>query len=90
MSWMQLPLNTANFIPLIEVNRNDWSEWTLDNLEPYDQDLLILDRIRIEPEHRGKNYGLHAAEALIRTLARPCGIVTCTPAPYELLTEARA
>jgi len=49
---------------------------------------LILDRIRIEPEHRGKAYGLYAAELMINGFGPSSGLVACLPAPYELLNNA--
>jgi hypothetical protein len=45
---------------------------------------LILDRIRIEPKHRGNGYGLYAAQLMITGFASN-GVVACVPGPYELL-----
>jgi hypothetical protein len=56
-------------------------------LEPCASDLLILDRIRIEPQYRGKGYGLYAAQLMIQAFGPPGGLVACVPAPYELLQK---
>jgi hypothetical protein len=65
----------------------DYSDWVESAFEPFGSDLLILDRIRIQPEHRGHGYGLYAAQLMITGFASG-GIVACLPSPYELLKNA--
>jgi hypothetical protein len=75
--------DTAMYTDLIDSNGFCYSEWVESNLEPFGNDLLILDRIRIEPEYRGNGYGLYAAQLMITGFASS-GVVACVPAPYEL------
>jgi GNAT superfamily N-acetyltransferase len=81
--------DTASCLELIETCEDDWTNWVRKTLEPHYSDLLILDRIQIKPSYRGKGFGLHAADALIRSLGGGAGIVTCIPAPYHLLENDR-
>jgi GNAT superfamily N-acetyltransferase len=46
-------------------------------------DILIIDRIRIVPEWRGRGIGLAAIAIAIEELGRFCGLVAITPAPTE-------
>lgn len=77
------------YIDLIDPEHSCYTEWVESTFEPFGSDLLILDRIRIEPEHRGHGYGLYAAKLMITGFASD-GIVACVPAPYELLKDAPA
>ncbi len=79
--------DTAMYIDLIETEGSGYTEWVECAFEPFGSNLLILDRIRIEPEHRGHGYGLYAAQLMITGFALN-GIVACVPAPYELLKDA--
>jgi len=75
----------ASYLALLSSKGSRYSNWVESTLEPLGRDLLVLDRIRIEPEHRGQGYGLYAAELMINGFG-PCdGVVACQPAPYELL-----
>ena len=79
----------ALYLDLFDTDASWYSEWVESNLEPYSSDLLILDRIRVEPPYRGKGYGLYAAELLIQSFAPAGGLAACVPAPYELLQKHR-
>jgi hypothetical protein len=57
--------DTAMYTDLIDSNGSCYSEWVESNLDPFGNDLLILDRIRIKPEYRGNGYGLYAAQLMI-------------------------
>ena len=46
-----------------------------------------MDRIRIEPQYRGKGYGLYAAALMIENFGPSGGLAACVPAPYELLQK---
>ncbi len=46
-------------------------------------DLLIMDRVRIEPQWRGYGIGALAAAEAIRRLAPGCCAVACEPAPTD-------
>lgn len=78
----------ALYVDLIDAAQSCYTEWVESAFEPLGSDLLILDRIRIEPEHRGKAYGLYAAELMINGFGPSSGLVACLPAPYELLKNA--
>lgn len=80
--------DTAMYVDLVDPGGFGYSEWVETELDPFGSGLLILDRIRIEPEHRGHGYGLYAAQLMITGFASG-GIVACLPAPYELLEGAR-
>jgi GNAT superfamily N-acetyltransferase len=78
----------AVYLNLIDDSESRYTEWVETRFEPFGSDLLILDRIRIEPEHRGHGYGLYAAELIINGFGPSSGLVACVPAPYELLRDA--
>jgi hypothetical protein len=78
----------ALYVDLIDAAHSCYTEWVESAFEPFGNDLLILDRIRIEPEHRGKAYGLYAAELMINGFGPSSGLVACLPVPYELLKNA--
>lgn len=47
-------------------------------------DVLILDTLEIEPEHRGKRLGLSVVDSTIRVFARdPFMLVVCNPFPMQ-------
>ena len=74
------------YVALIDAKASWYSEWVESTFEPFTSELLILDRIRIEPEYRGHGYGLYAAQLMINGFASN-GLVSCVPAPYELLKD---
>lgn len=80
----------ALYLALIDPDDSCYTEWVQTNFEPFSSDILILDRIRIEPEHRGRGYGLYAAELMISGFGPSSGLVACVPAPYELLQNSRS
>lgn len=45
--------------------------------------LLVLDRVRVEPEYRGNGLGPVIAAAVIERLGRGCRLAACYPAPFE-------
>jgi len=79
--------DTAMYVDLLDAEGFGYSESVESTFEPFGSGLLILDRIRIEPEHRGQGYGLYAAQLMITGFASN-GLVACVPAPYELLKDA--
>jgi GNAT superfamily N-acetyltransferase len=79
--------DTAMYVDLLDAEGFGYSELVESAFEPFGSGLLILDRIRIEPEHRRQGYGLYAAQLMITRFASS-GIVACVPAPYELLEDA--
>ena len=81
--------DTATYIDLFDPGSSGYSDWVECALEPFGSDLLILGRMRIEPEHGGHGYGLYAAQLMITGFASG-DIVACLPAPYELLKNAPA
>jgi GNAT superfamily N-acetyltransferase len=89
MSWADVldahSEDMASYLALLNSKGSGYSNWVETTLEPLGRDLLVLDRIRIEPEHRGHGYGLYAAELMMNGFGLSDGIVACQPAPYELL-----
>jgi len=45
--------------------------------------LLVLERVRVEPEYRGNGLGPLIATAVIERLGRGCRMAACFPAPFE-------
>jgi GNAT superfamily N-acetyltransferase len=77
----------ALYLDLFDTDASSYADWVQSTHEPYSSDLLILDRIRIEPQYRGKGYGLYAAQLMIQSFGPPGGLAACVPAPYELLQK---
>ena len=77
----------ALYLDLFETDASSYTDWVQSTHEPYSSDLLILDRIRVEPQYRGKGYGLYAAQLMIQSFGPPGGLAACVPAPYELLQK---
>jgi GNAT superfamily N-acetyltransferase len=77
----------ALYSALVEPDGSSYTEWVQSKLEPFASDLLILDRIRVDPKFRGKGYGLYAAQLMIQGFGPSGGLVACVPAPYELLQK---
>jgi hypothetical protein len=92
VSWFEVldapTSDMAMYIDLISPNESAYTDWVQSNLEPLGSKLLIIDRVRIEPEHRGHGYGLCAAQLMIQGFTSDDGLVACVPAPYELLEDA--
>ena len=65
--------DAAMYTDLIDSGRSCYSEWVESNLDPFGNDLLILDRIRIKPEYRGNGYGLYAGQLMITVFASSGG-----------------
>jgi hypothetical protein len=76
--------DTALYLDLFEAGENAYSDWVQSAMETFSSDLLVLDRIRIEPQYRGSGYGLYAAALMIQDFGPAGGIVACVPSPYEL------
>lgn len=70
--------DTAMYTDLFDSGGSCYSEWIESSLEPFGSDLLILDRIRIKPEYRGRGYGLYAAQLMITGFASG-GVVAAFP-----------
>lgn len=81
-------VDTELYLPLLEHDGFCYAAWVQSELEPLGCDLLILDRIWIAPEHRGRGYGLYAAELMMNGFGPSTGLVACIPAPYELVKES--
>ena len=54
-----------------------------------DTHVLLLDRIRLHPEHRGRGLGPIVAAAVIGRLGRGCHLAACYPAPFEETASQR-
>jgi hypothetical protein len=75
-----LSRDTACYLPLIG-GKNVWCARIMNRFEPWEDRLLILDRVLIDPRYRGHYLGLKAAHALIDRLSMGCGMVALQPAP---------
>ena len=65
-------------------DEDDFSSEIQSMLEPASgRDLLIIDRVEIDPEFRGKNLGLIAAMKTIETFSGGCAYVTLRPCPLQ-------
>lgn len=84
-SWFEImdchDADLANYLALFDGDH--YIEWVEKHMEAAGMDLLILHKIRIEPEHRGHGYGLYAAHLLMHGFGS-LGLVALIPAPYEL------
>jgi GNAT superfamily N-acetyltransferase len=45
--------------------------------------ILLLDRVWLDPDHRGRGLGPLVAAAAIARLGRGCHLAACYPAPFE-------
>jgi GNAT superfamily N-acetyltransferase len=54
-----------------------------------DSHVLLLDRVWLDPDHRGQGLGPIVAAAVIERLGRGCGLAACFPAPFEDPSEDR-
>lgn len=55
--------------------------------EPWRPNLLILDRVTVFPEHRGRGAGLLAIRGLIERFRMGIGLVVMTPFPLQFESE---
>lgn len=56
--------------------------------EPWRPNLLILDRVAVYPEHRGRGAGLLAIRGMIERFRMGVGLVVMTPFPLQFETES--
>jgi GNAT superfamily N-acetyltransferase len=54
-----------------------------DNTEAAEMSVLVLERLRIEPDYRGNGLGPIVAACAILRLGRGCRLAACYPAPFE-------
>lgn len=77
---------------LYESDTEDFNEKTRDVAfggdYPWNPNLLLLDRLVIYPEFRGKGLGLHAIRALIQRLRQGVGLVALKPFPLQFEVKA--
>ena len=52
------------------------------------QDLMVLHKIAILPEYRGRKYGLKVTEKIIEMMGSQCGVILLRPSPLQFLTRA--
>lgn len=52
--------------------------------------ILLLDRVWLDPDHRGRGLGSVVAAAAIGRLGRGCHLAACYPAPFEETSDAPA
>jgi hypothetical protein len=80
-----LDADSAEYARLLEPKRDfAYRKAVADRFELYTSDLLILQRIHIQPGFRGNGYGLYVASAIIDTFGSSQGLVACHPSPFEL------
>lgn len=49
--------------------------------------ILLLDRVWLDPDHRGHGFGPIVAAAAIERLGRGCHLAACYPAPFEAASK---
>ena len=74
---------TTECLLLFDDRENGWAEWVQDEFGPLGPELLFLDNIKIDPEHRGKGLGLIAARGIIDTFAASDSLVACITFPLQ-------
>lgn len=61
-----------------------WSERVEQQFDAiFNTDLLVIERVEVLPEHRGRSVGLAAARRFIETFSAGCGLAVCQPAPLQ-------
>ncbi|THA45149.1 hypothetical protein [Streptomyces sp. A1136] len=87
-----IPLGEMSFVRIRDYTRDPanamtpglhWSPAFEERMEVPAGDLLIMDRVRIEPPWRGFGIGALAAAEAIRRLADGCCAVACEPTPTD-------
>jgi hypothetical protein len=63
--------------------KGGWRKSIRKKFEPRSADLLILERIELKPEYRGRGFGLLAAHSIIEMFGSGCGLVACKPYPLQ-------
>ena len=56
--------------------------------ERADDHVLLLDRVWLEPDHRGRSLGPIVAAAAMERLGRGCRVAACYPAPFEDVSQS--
>jgi hypothetical protein len=80
-----LDADSAEYAQLLDSKRDfEYRNAVRNRFELFSSDLLILQRIHIQPAYRGRGYGLYVANATIETFGPSQGIVACHPTPFEL------
>lgn len=73
---------TAPYCNLLD-GKDRWIEALQEYFDIYSSDLLVLDRIEVQPEHRGQGYDLPATCGLIDAFGPDCGLVAMKPFPLQ-------
>ena len=55
--------------------------------EPLSNDVLVLHKIAILPEYRGRKYGLRVTRKIVETLGYRCAAVVLRPTPLQFSEE---
>ena len=61
----------------------DTTDQSGDDHDPTLSHVLVLDRVWLQPAHRGRGLGPVVAGAIIERLGRGCHLAACFPAPFE-------
>jgi GNAT superfamily N-acetyltransferase len=72
---------TSEYTQLFD--KAEWRKRVRKKFDPRSADLLILDRIELQPEYRGQGVGLLAVRCVIEMFGLRCGLVACKPYPLQ-------
>jgi hypothetical protein len=64
-------------------DKTEWRKRVRKKFDPRSADLLILDRIELQPEYRGQGFGLLAVRCVIEMFGLRCGLIACKPYPLQ-------
>ena len=73
--------DTAAFLPLLE--EDGWTDLVRKRCEPYSDDLVIIDRVKIEEPYRGRGIGLLAVRHALEIYGHHLGVAALIPFPLQ-------
>ena len=73
---------TAEYLALL-TEHGEWTEDVQKRFEVYSDDILVLNRITIKPEFRGRGFALLTLRVIIKTFSELCGLIACKPFPLQ-------
>lgn len=75
--------DTSHYLELID-DGGEWSEAVQDQfVDVFDSDLLIINKVEVEPRYRGKGLGILAVRTAIESFSRGCGLIALKPFPLQ-------
>jgi hypothetical protein len=75
--------DTAHYLELID-DSGDWSQMVRHQfVDVIDSDLLIVNKVNVDLEYRGRGLGILAVKTAIDCFSRGCGLVALKPFPLQ-------